>query len=200
MHQYFGAPNGSSRSHRRMVARSHPGDAGRPAEFGGLFGVGPGESAYRPVPRSGRDAAGARGAGGPAGSGQDHRCIALKAVSSHDQRRRSAASTVYPSAGLTVDPATSWYSLAVCKAMLVQSKSEITRCRPASPIALARSGSRASVLSASASAFGSSGGTSRPVSPSATTSGMPPTFEATTAVPHAIASRLTMPSGSYSDG
>ena len=29
---------------------------------------------------------------------------------------------------------------------------------------------------------------------------MPPTREATTAVPHAIASRLTMPSGSYSDG
>ena len=29
---------------------------------------------------------------------------------------------------------------------------------------------------------------------------MPPTFDATTAVPHAIASRFTMPSGSYSDG
>ncbi len=29
---------------------------------------------------------------------------------------------------------------------------------------------------------------------------MPPTREPTTAVPHAIASRLTMPSGSYSDG
>ena len=36
--------------------------------------------------------------------------------------------------------------------------------------------------------------------PSATTSGMPPTREPTTAVPHAIASRLTIPSGSYSDG
>ena len=29
---------------------------------------------------------------------------------------------------------------------------------------------------------------------------MPPTSEATTAVPHAIASRFTMPSGSYTDG
>jgi hypothetical protein len=29
---------------------------------------------------------------------------------------------------------------------------------------------------------------------------MPPTRDATTAVPHAIASRFTMPSGSYTDG
>ena len=36
--------------------------------------------------------------------------------------------------------------------------------------------------------------------PSCTTSGMPPTSLATTAAPHAIASRLTMPSGSYTDG
>ena len=33
-----------------------------------------------------------------------------------------------------------------------------------------------------------------------TTSGMPPTSLATTAAPQAIASRLTMPSGSYTDG
>ena len=39
-----------------------------------------------------------------------------------------------------------------------------------------------------------------PVTPSSTTSGMPPTREPTTAVPHAIASRFTMPSGSYTDG
>ncbi len=39
-------------------------------------------------------------------------------------------------------------------------------------------------------------GTSRPVSPSATTSGMPPVAVATTAVSQAIASRLTMPIGS----
>ncbi len=43
-------------------------------------------------------------------------------------------------------------------------------------------------------------GTRLPVSPSATTSGMPPTALATTAVSQAIASRLTMPSGSYTDG
>ena len=35
-----------------------------------------------------------------------------------------------------------------------------------------------------------------PVSPSMTTSGIPPTLLATTAVSHAIASRFTMPSGS----
>ena len=39
-------------------------------------------------------------------------------------------------------------------------------------------------------------GTSRPVSPSATTSGMPPVAVATTGVSQAIASRLTMPIGS----
>ncbi len=43
-------------------------------------------------------------------------------------------------------------------------------------------------------------GTSRPVLPSSTTSGMPPTAEATTGVPQAIASRFTMPSGSYTEG
>jgi hypothetical protein len=64
----------------------------------------------------------------------------------------------------------------------------------------ARPGSSSSSLRAAASAAGSSGGTSRPVTPSLTTSGIPPTAEATTAVPHAIASRLTIPSGSYSDG
>ena len=38
--------------------------------------------------------------------------------------------------------------------------------------------------------------TSRPVSSGTTTSGMPPTLDATTAVSHAIASRLMMPNGS----
>jgi hypothetical protein len=47
MPQYFGAPNGSSRSRRRIVARGHPGDVGRPAEFGGLGDVGRSESAYQ---------------------------------------------------------------------------------------------------------------------------------------------------------
>ena len=61
-------------------------------------------------------------------------------------------------------------------------------------------GSCSSAFIASARDAGSFGGTSRPVTPSSTTSGMPPTREPTTAVPHAIASRLTMPSGSYTDG
>ena len=39
-------------------------------------------------------------------------------------------------------------------------------------------------------------GTSSPVSPSATTSGMPPVAVATTGTSQAIASRLTMPIGS----
>ncbi len=56
------------------------------------------------------------------------------------------------------------------------------------------------VFRAWASAGGSSAGTSSPVVPSSTTSGMPPTLDPTTAVPQAMASRLTMPSGSYSDG
>jgi hypothetical protein len=41
-----------------------------------------------------------------------------------------------------------------------------------------------------------SNGTSQPVAPSTTTSGMPPTAEATTGASHAIASRLTSPNGS----
>jgi hypothetical protein len=74
------------------------------------------------------------------------------------------------------------------------------RVRPARPIAAARPVSSSSEFSAPASAAGSSGGTSIPVSPSATTSGIPPTRDATTAVPHAIASRFTIPRGSYTDG
>jgi hypothetical protein len=50
-----------------------------------------------------------------------------------------AAPARHAFAALTVDAATSWYSLAVCTAMLVQSNSEMARCRPASPIASARS-------------------------------------------------------------
>ena len=45
----FGALNGSSRPRRTIVASSHPGDAGRPAEFGGLGDVGRCESAHRLV-------------------------------------------------------------------------------------------------------------------------------------------------------
>jgi hypothetical protein len=75
-----------------------------------------------------------------------------------------------------------------------------TRDRPAWPIAEARPACSSSEFSAFASAAGSSGGTSIPVSPSATTSGIPPTRDAATAVPQAIASRFTIPSGSYTDG
>ena len=92
--------------------------------------------------------------------------------------------------------ASSAYSAAVWAATASQENSATARSRPANPIASARPGSRSSMFSASASDAGSSGGTSSPVTPASTTSGMPPTREATTAVPHAIASRLTMPSGS----
>ena len=84
--------------------------------------------------------------------------------------------------------------------MASQPNSAAARLRPAAPMASARPGSPTRAFRAAARAAGSSGGTSSPVSPSLTTSGMPPTRDATTAVPHAIASRLTMPSGSYSDG
>src|SRR6267142_5417473 len=106
MPQYFGAPNGSSRSRRRMVVRSHPGDAGRAAEFGGLGDVGRCESACRLVLLSGGTLP------VPADS--------LSAIACADGSREHR----HAPAGLTVDSATSWYSLAVCKAMLVQSKSE----------------------------------------------------------------------------
>ncbi len=43
-------------------------------------------------------------------------------------------------------------------------------------------------------------GTRSPVTPSSTTSGMPPVAVATTAVWHAMASRFTIPSGSYTEG
>ena len=84
--------------------------------------------------------------------------------------------------------------------MLDQLNSAATRWRPSWPIAAARAGSLTRDVIAAASICGSPGGTSRPVWASATTSGMPPTLDATTAVPQAIASRFTMPSGSYSDG
>ena len=90
--------------------------------------------------------------------------------------------------------------------MASQPKCSTARARPADPISAARPGSastspiRAASPASNAAGSASSYGTSRPVSPSTTTSGMPPTADATTAVPHAIASRLTMPSGSYTEG
>jgi hypothetical protein len=77
-------------------------------------------------------------------------------------------------------------------------------------LAARRAGSARSALTASASARwnpsasrgsgdpppSAANGTSSPVSPGTTISGMPPTAEATTGVSHAIASRLMMPNGS----
>ena len=64
-----------------------------------------------------------------------------------------------------------------------------TRRRAASPKRRARSRSRRRRSTASASARAFLGGTRRPVSPSTTTSGFPPTRVATTGRPAAIASR-----------
>jgi len=52
---------------------------------------------------------------------------------------------------------------------------------------------------ASAVASGFPGGTTKPVSPSLTTSGRPPTFETTTGTPHASASTTATPNDSLSD-
>src|ERR1017187_7230578 len=84
--------------------------------------------------------------------------------------------------------------------MAAQLNSAAARSRPRRPIAAASARSLSRTLMALASAAGSPGGERIPVSPSATTSGMPPTRQATTAAPHAIASRFTMPRGSYSEG
>ena len=74
--------------------------------------------------------------------------------------------------------------------------SDSTRRRAASPSRRASSGSRRSRITASARASGSLGGTRRPVSPSTTSSGLPPTRVATTGRPAAMASSraLDMPS------
>ena len=64
------------------------------------------------------------------------------------------------------------------------------RARPSSPIALRRTGSPARISSRSASACVSWGRTRKPVSPSSTTSGTPPTFVATTGRPAASASMI----------
>ncbi len=111
-------------------------------------------------------------------------------------------------------PATSAYSAAVASAIDAQLKSFVARSRPAAPYAAAAPGSLVTSVSTRARSAtnrsGSSGvpvpsctcsiGTSRPVTPSTTTSGMPPVAVPTTAAPHAMASRLTIPSGSYTEG
>ncbi len=77
---------------------------------------------------------------------------------------------------------------------------QCARTLPASPIAVARSGSSSRELTAIASALASCGGTRMPVSPSATVSGRPPTLVATTGRPEAIASIATIPCPSVYDG
>jgi hypothetical protein len=94
--------------------------------------------------------------------------------------------------------------------MLVQLKKCSTRSRDRTPIFFSRSGSSRRLLIAEArscanlaGSFGSksagpdgSKGTRSPVFSGMTTSMIPPTAEATTGVPHAIASRLMIPNGS----
>ncbi len=73
------------------------------------------------------------------------------------------------------------------------------RARPAAPMPARSSGSRASVRIASASPWTASGATSKPQS-SLTSSGIPPTFVATTGRPAAIASASASPKASRRDG
>jgi hypothetical protein len=70
----------------------------------------------------------------------------------------------------------------------------------ARPIAEAQARSSSSRRNAAASALTSSGATTRPVCPSWTISGRPPTSATTTGVPIAIASTATFPNGSMRDG
>ncbi|PYM38976.1 MAG: hypothetical protein DME17_02630 [Candidatus Rokuibacteriota bacterium] len=74
------------------------------------------------------------------------------------------------------------------------------RARPAWPSSARRTGSERSSISASASAAGSSGGTSTPYRPPSSTDGMPPTRVATTGTPSASASTSTRPIPSLRDG
>src|SRR6267143_2791332 len=92
------------------------------------------------------------------------------------------------------------YSFRVFSAMRSQVKCRRTRFRPALPILAASFGSSMTFVIAFPRRTGSPGGTRRPVSPSTTTSLIPPTRVATTGVSHAIASRLMIPNGSYTDG
>jgi len=78
--------------------------------------------------------------------------------------------------------------------------SSVTRPRAASAIRFRRTGSVASLASPAARASGSSGATRRPVSPSATTSGIPPTRVATTGRPATWASTATLPMPSFREG
>ena len=72
------------------------------------------------------------------------------------------------------------------RVIALAAKCASTRMRPASPSRRRTSSSPSSRSSARASAGGSRGGTSRPVSPSTTASGVPPTAVATTGFACAI--------------
>lgn len=72
----------------------------------------------------------------------------------------------------------------------------MTRSRAATANSLRSVSSSRSERSAWDRLSGSPGGTSRPVTPSTTTSASPPTAVATTGTPHAIASSATAPDGS----
>src|SRR5712691_3436631 len=92
------------------------------------------------------------------------------------------------------------YTPSVRSATLAHENLSSTRRRPASPMARAWAGSSSRRRMATASSSGRAGATWMPVLPSSTTSTIPPTADATTAVPHAIASRLMRPNGSYTEG
>src|SRR3989454_916715 len=85
------------------------------------------------------------------------------------------------------------YTASVRSATLAHANFSSTRRRPAWPIARASAGSSSRRRMAAASSSGRDGGSRMPVLPSSTTSTMPPTAEATTAVPHAIAPRVMRP-------
>ena len=75
-----------------------------------------------------------------------------------------------------------------------------TRARPPCPIAFARSRPLSMRINALANVAGLSGSASRPVTPSSSSSGMPPRFDATTGRPLLIASSTTVGHISVSDG
>src|SRR5690606_25675827 len=87
------------------------------------------------------------------------------------------------------------YTASVCSATRGQPYRSRARRAPALPISRPLSGLSSSSFSALASALGLRGGTSSPHP--ATVSRWPPTADATTGTPHAIASTGTIPNGSY---
>ena len=88
--------------------------------------------------------------------------------------------------------ASSRYSCTMRRASTGRSNPLRARSRAAAPIRVRRAGSRTSCSRASASAAGSWLGTTRPSTPSRTTSGFAPTVVTTTGRPVAIASRMAI--------